>query len=138
MQKDALMIYRLKKSMWMGIVVTSMAACSCLAAGDFVAAATGAAGEEQHDQSWAREQKTAPKQEARTIIQQKAQVRAEQRQARLASMNWYGMSNSRPTASPTPFTSRYSPLWEMPGGMPYSWHPEYTYNNRTSYLYYWR
>lgn len=61
----------------------------------------------------------------RQIVQEKAQARAYQRQARLASMSWYGMSNSRPQAATTPFTSRYSPTWEMPGGRPYSWHPTY-------------
>ena len=59
----------------------------------------------------------------RSIIHQKAQARAYQRQARLASMSWYGMSNSRPMAASTPFTSRYSPVWEMPGGRPFAWHP---------------
>ena len=33
------------------------------------------------------------------IIQQKAQVRAQHRQSRIEAMNWYGMSNSRPTVS---------------------------------------
>jgi hypothetical protein len=58
----------------------------------------------------------------RAIIHQKAQIRANQRQSRLASLNWYGMSNGRPTAAPTPFTSLYSPVWQMPGGRPYAWH----------------
>jgi hypothetical protein len=61
----------------------------------------------------------------RSIIHQKAQARAYQREARLASLNWYGMSNARPQAASTPFTSRYSPVWEMPGGKPYSWYPTY-------------
>jgi hypothetical protein len=72
--------------------------------------------------------------DARAIIHQKAQIRAYQRQSRLAALNWYGMSNSRPTAAPTPFTSRYSPTWEMPGGRPFSWHvanwPVYVYYTR--------
>jgi hypothetical protein len=63
-----------------------------------------------------------PRPEPRAIIHAKAQARAYERQSRLASMSWYGMSNSRPIATTTPFTSRYSPLWEMPGGRPYSWH----------------
>lgn len=65
-----------------------------------------------------------------SIIHRKAQVRAAQRQARLASLSWYGMSNARPTASPTPFTTLYSPVWQMPGGRPYAWHyyrPVYFY-----------
>lgn len=61
----------------------------------------------------------------RAIIHEKAAARAQQRQLRLASLNWYGMSNSRPQASGTPFTSRYSPVWEAPGGSPYSWNPTY-------------
>jgi hypothetical protein len=58
----------------------------------------------------------------RTLHQQNAIARGQQRQARLASMAWYGMSNSRPTASPTPFSSMYSPAWQMPGGRPFAWH----------------
>jgi hypothetical protein len=53
---------------------------------------------------------------------QKAQVRAQQRQDRLASLAWYGMSNSRPTASPTPFTGNYSPSWQGAGARPFVWY----------------
>lgn len=69
---------------------------------------------------------------ARAIVQQNAQIHAQQRQLRMSSMAWYGMSNSRPTASPTPFTSLYSPVWQMPGGRPFAW---YT-GNRPTYLIY--
>lgn len=57
------------------------------------------------------------------IIQYKAQVRAQQRMTRMASMEWYGMSASRPRASVTPFTGMYSPVWQMPGGRPFAWSP---------------
>jgi hypothetical protein len=57
------------------------------------------------------------------IVQQKAMERAQQRSLRLASLSWYGMSNARPTAAATPFTSRYSPVWETPGGRPFAWSP---------------
>jgi hypothetical protein len=81
---------------------------------------TSAVGESR-DASWYYPQPTyRPNPQA--IIHEKAQARAAQRQMRLASLSWYGMSNSRPTAAPTPFTSRYSPLWEMPGGRPFAWH----------------
>ena len=56
------------------------------------------------------------------IIQQKAMIRAQQRQTRVASMQWYGMSNARPTAAATPFCSMYSPAWQMPGGRPFAWY----------------
>jgi hypothetical protein len=59
------------------------------------------------------------------IIQFKAQVRAQQRMTRMASMEWYGMSASRPRASATPFTGMYSPVWQMPGGRPFAWTPAY-------------
>lgn len=68
------------------------------------------------------------------IIHEKAQARAQQRQARLAALNWYGMSNSRPQAASTPFTSRYSPVWEMPGGKPYSWYPNYQWPGYAYYV----
>lgn len=60
------------------------------------------------------------------IIQYKAQVRAQQRMARMASMQWYGMSASRPRASATPFAGMSSPMWQMPGGRPFAWTPRYT------------
>lgn len=56
------------------------------------------------------------------IIQQKAMIRAQQRQSRMAAMKWYGMSNARPTAAATPFCSMYSPAWQMPGGRPFAWY----------------
>jgi hypothetical protein len=68
----------------------------------------------------------------RAIIHQNAQTRAQQRQLRMASMAWYGLSNSRPTASPTPFTTLYSPVWQMPGGRPYAWYS----TSRPTYLIY--
>jgi hypothetical protein len=66
----------------------------------------------------------------RAIIHQKALARSAQRDARLASLNWYGMYNARPTAAPTPFTTLYSPVWQMPGGRPYAWYPTW----RTVYV----
>jgi hypothetical protein len=71
---------------------------------------------------------------ARAIIHQKAQARSAQREARLASLNWYGVYNGRPTAGPTPFTSMYSPAWQMPGGRPFAWYPSW----RTTYVPYYR
>jgi hypothetical protein len=94
---------------------------------------TGDDGAPQREESWYREQ-PAYKPDIQAIIHQKAQIRGDQRQARLASLSWYGMSNSRPTGAPTPFTSRYSPVWEMPGGRPFAWYPY----ARPGYVMYWR
>jgi len=68
-------------------------------------------------------QPTVPSYETtvRTVSQQNAYARGQQRQLRMASMAWYGMSNSRPTVSTTPFTTIYSPVWQMPGGRPFAW-----------------
>ena len=128
------MFYGLKVLTQAGMFVLGLSACSCFAAGNPLNKNTG---EEANEQSWARAQRTNVKHEAQTIIQQKAQTQAEQRQARLASLNWYGISNSRPSTSTTPFTSRYGSMWEMPGGRPYSWYPPYTYT-RPHYALYWR
>jgi hypothetical protein len=57
-----------------------------------------------------------------TVAQLKAQQRGAQRMARLEAMRWYGMSASRPTATPMPFTTMYSPAWQMPGGRPFAWY----------------
>ena len=59
----------------------------------------------------------------RMIIQQKAQVRAQQRMARMESLKWYGFSAARPLANVTPFMGVPSPRYEMPGGSPFSWYP---------------
>jgi hypothetical protein len=73
------------------------------------------------DQSWYYDQPTTYQPNARQIVQQKAMARGQQRQFRLASMAWYGMSNSRPAAGCTPFMTLYSPTWQMPGGRPFGW-----------------
>jgi hypothetical protein len=74
------------------------------------------------EQSWYYQPSTSYQPNPRAIVHHKAMARAQQRAYRLASMNWYGMSNLRPTASPTPFTTLYSPVWQTPGGRPYAWY----------------
>lgn len=74
----------------------------------------------ERDQSW-YQTPSNQRADTRAIIQRKAQTRAAQRDARMASLNWYGMSNARPTAAPTPFMTLYSPVWQMPGGRPFAW-----------------
>jgi hypothetical protein len=121
----------LKLILQVGVLSASLLAGSCFAKGTVMNAD---AEEGSHEQSWSREQKTDSKQDARAIVQQKAQARAEQRNDRLASSSWYGISNSRPSGSSTPFTSRYGSSWEMPGGRPYSWYPAYA---RPNYVFFW-
>jgi hypothetical protein len=47
--------------------------------------------------------------------------RAAQRRARLAAQAWFGFSNTRPQASPMPFTDMYSPTWVSNSWNPYGW-----------------
>src|SRR3954469_22440375 len=121
----------LKLILLLAILSTSLSAGPCFAKGTPMKTESE---EESHEQSWNREQKTNTKQDARAIVQQKAQARGEQRMDRLAASNWYGISNSRPSGSSTPFTSRYGSSWEMPGGRPYSWYPAYA---RPNYVFFW-
>ncbi len=44
-------------------------------------------------------------------VHRAAVARAEQRTRRLESQRWFGISNSRPTASVDPYDSDYSPGW---------------------------
>lgn len=64
----------------------------------------------------------APRAATPSIAKQKAVLRGQQRMARLDAMRWYGFSNSRPTASGMPWTTMYSPAWQMPGGRPFAWY----------------
>jgi len=116
------------------VVGLSLTICSAssFGAGDFSTASNGN-NDDSHDQSWYREQ-AASKPDPKANVQQKAAIRAQQRMDRMASMEWYGMSNSRPLASPTPYMTRYSPLWESPGVTPFSWYPQ----SRPGYVIYWR
>ena len=59
-------------------------------------------------------------------VRRNAEARAAQRQARIATRKWYGISNSRPTCSSDPFNGDYSAHWS--NGSPnypnrWSWQP---------------
>lgn len=93
------------------------------------------------DDSWyykPQQETVAPKPNPLQIVQQRAMMRGQQRDARLASMNWYGYSNSRPTAAPIAFcTPLYGPAWQSPYGAGFSWRmgqPTYIVTSRPTYL----
>ena len=46
------------------------------------------------------------------ILQEKAQVRAAQRMARMAAKDWFGYSQARPRTGATPFTGMYGPHFQ--------------------------
>lgn len=57
----------------------------------------------------------------KAAVRRKAELRAAQRRNRLAAMKWYGLSNQRPRANPTPWFGVYSPMWVANLWEPYRW-----------------
>jgi hypothetical protein len=49
-------------------------------------------------------------------VREKAEFRAQQRQGRLASRQWFGLSNTRPLANTDPYDNDYSPRWTSNNG----------------------
>jgi hypothetical protein len=54
-------------------------------------------------------------------VRRRAELRADQRSQRLAALKWFGLSNSRPQASPVPLMGVYSPTWVGNGPNRYDW-----------------
>jgi hypothetical protein len=63
-----------------------------------------------------------PDQDAKLAVREKAEFRSQQRQGRLASRQWFGLSNTRPRATTDPYDSDYSPSWTSNTSFyPYRW-----------------
>jgi hypothetical protein len=111
---------------FVGMFVAGSIWCACGAA--FAADATAEpAAKTNTDETWEYHPTTpsAPiyKPNPTAIVQQKSMIRAQQRQDRMAAQDWYGLSNSRPTQSPTPFfTSRSRFWWDKQNQRPYAWY----------------
>ena len=54
-------------------------------------------------------------------VRNNARWRAAQRRRRLAALRWFGFSNQRPQANPSPFFGTYSPVWTGGQTDPYVW-----------------
>jgi hypothetical protein len=54
-------------------------------------------------------------------VRRKAELRAAQRNHRMAARKWFGLSNARPSASPVPVMGTYSPYWAGNDSDPYRW-----------------
>lgn len=65
---------------------------------------------------WFYEQEMRRYADPKAMVRARAEMRADARQARIESMKWFGYSNARPQANPTPFTGTYSPVWSGNGG----------------------
>lgn len=70
---------------------------------------------------WFYEQERSHWENPREAVRRKAEFRAAQRAQRIASMQWFGKSNARPSVNPTPFTGSYSPTWTSNNFDPYRW-----------------
>ncbi|MDZ4819680.1 MAG: hypothetical protein SGJ20_11980 [Planctomycetota bacterium] len=70
---------------------------------------------------WFYEQERRRYEDPQAAVREVAQQRSAQRRARIAAMKWYGMSNSRPIASPDPVHGTYSPRWVSGGFNPSLW-----------------
>jgi hypothetical protein len=75
----------------------------------------------QTEEMWFYLQELRRYDDPQVVIRRKAEKKGEQRRQRLAAMKWFGWSQSRPTASPTPWTGVYSPSWVGNGADPYHW-----------------
>jgi hypothetical protein len=72
-------------------------------------------------QMWFYEQELQRYNDPKLAVRRKAEFRAAQRESRLAALAWFGLSNSRPVASPTPVMGTYSPSWSSNYIDPYRW-----------------
>ena len=54
-------------------------------------------------------------------VHRNAEQRATQRRNRLTAQRWFGISNRRPQANPTPLFGTYSPAWSGNTATPYLW-----------------
>jgi len=54
-------------------------------------------------------------------VRRKAELKTAQRNQRLASQKWFGVSNARPMASAQPFMDLYSPRWIGNGYNAFDW-----------------
>ena len=71
---------------------------------------------------WFYEQYMRQYQDPKMAVRANAEFRATQRQHRLAAMQWFGFSNSRPRACTDPYHGDWSPAWTGNNTLyPYRW-----------------
>ena len=71
---------------------------------------------------WFYDQAVRQHLDPKMAVRAKAELRNDQRQRRIESLKWFGLSNSRPRASGDPFHGDYSPGWvSNPGYYPSRW-----------------
>ncbi|MEZ6072076.1 MAG: hypothetical protein R3C10_17920 [Pirellulales bacterium] len=70
---------------------------------------------------WFYEQWLRQRQDPKVAVRLNAEFQHRQQQRRMAASEWFGLSNSRPTASTTPFMGSYSPAWRSNTRDPFQW-----------------
>jgi hypothetical protein len=70
---------------------------------------------------WYYEQAQREYNNPKLAVRHKAEVEAALRQQRIAARDWYGVSNSRPIANPTPSHGTYSPRFISNSRNPFLW-----------------
>ena len=70
---------------------------------------------------WLYEQERRRYEDPRSSVRVNAEQRGVQRRQRIAAMQWFGYSNSRPTVSVTPFTGTAAPQWGSNSADPFIW-----------------
>lgn|GEM_PF-706722 len=73
---------------------------------------------------WFYEQALRQYQDPKTAVRQKAEFRVAERQRRLTSLKWYGISNARPRVGTDPVHGDFAPVWTSGNHYhPYRWSP---------------
>jgi hypothetical protein len=70
---------------------------------------------------WFYEQERLRYEDPKSAVRRHAEYRFAQQQRRIESRKWFGLSNSRPIASPNPWYDTYSPGWVANTFHPYEW-----------------
>lgn len=75
----------------------------------------------QTPEMWFYEQERSRYEDPKAAVRRNAEHRAAQRQSRIESMKWFGLSNIRPSATSTPVMGTYSPMWTSNSYNPMHW-----------------
>ena len=70
---------------------------------------------------WFYQQYQQEYKDPQVMIRKAAEAKVAERQRRIASLQWFGMSNSRPRAWSDPYNGDYGPTWVSGGFFPQQW-----------------
>jgi hypothetical protein len=79
--------------------------------------ANGLSMSEMTPEMWLYTQEMRRRDDPKEAVRRKAEFRTAQRQRRMAAREWFGYSNSRPTANLDPWNAGHSPHWSANNAM---------------------